>query len=233
MATHAPTNYDAQRDQLAEYFDGTARKAWIDLTSDAKVSGIRATVRQGRAEMRKTMLNWLPFDLRRQRLLDAGCGTGAFSIDAACRGADITAIDIAEGLVEVAKRREPSFLGHGKISWRAGDMCDPGLGEFAHVVAMDSLIHYPATDIVETLRKLGQQCTGSMLFTFAPHTQALGAMHRIGKLFPKSNRSPAIIPVGESELRERLSSLRHWRIGRTQRVSSGFYTSQAMELIRN
>ena len=41
MATQAPTNYDAQREKLAEYFDRTARKAWIDLTSDAKVSGIR------------------------------------------------------------------------------------------------------------------------------------------------------------------------------------------------
>ena len=85
MATHAPTNYDAQREKLAEYFDRTARKAWIDLTSDAKVSGIRATVRAGRERMRDTLLGWLPQDLRRTRILDAGCGTGALSVAAACR----------------------------------------------------------------------------------------------------------------------------------------------------
>ena len=57
-------------------------------------------------------------------------------------------------------------------------------------------------------------------------------MHRVGKFFPRDNRAPAIQPVREDELRERLSALPGWRIGRTQRVSSGFYTSQALELVR-
>ena len=233
MATQAPSNYDLQRERLAAYFDGTARKAWIDLTSDAKVSGIRATVRAGRERMRATLLDWLPQDLRRTRVLDAGCGTGALSIAAACRGAEVTGIDIAEGLVAIARERTPSFIGHGRIDWRAGDMLDPALGRFAHVVAMDSLIHYPASDIVETVTKLAQRCSGSILFTFAPHTRALGAMHKVGKLFPRSDRSPAIIPVTEDDLRERLAGLPGWRIGRTARISSGFYTSQAIELVNS
>ncbi len=86
MATRSPSQYDAQREKLATYFDSTARQAWIDLTSDVKVSGIRATVRAGRDAMRKTLLDWLPNDLRRTRVLDAGCGTGSFSSEAACRG---------------------------------------------------------------------------------------------------------------------------------------------------
>ncbi len=233
MATQAPSNYDLQRERLAAYFDGTARKAWIDLTSDAKVSGIRATVRAGRERMRATLLDWLPQDLRRTRVLDAGCGTGALSIAAACRGAEVTGIDIAEGLVAIARERTPSFIGHGRIDWRAGDMLDPALGRFAHVVAMDSLIHYPASDIVETVTQLAQRCSGSILFTFAPHTRALGAMHKVGKLFPRSDRSPAIIPVTEDDLRERLAGLPGWRIGRTARISSGFYTSQAIEVVKN
>jgi magnesium-protoporphyrin O-methyltransferase len=57
-------------------------------------------------------------------------------------------------------------------------------------------------------------------------------MHRIGKFFPRSDRSPAIIPVAEAELRQRLASISGWQIGRTKRVSSGFYTSQAMELVK-
>ncbi|WP_271079688.1 magnesium protoporphyrin IX methyltransferase [Aurantiacibacter sp. MUD61] len=233
MATRAPTQYDAQREKLAAYFDGTARKAWIDLTSDAKVSGIRATVRAGRDEMRSTLLDWLPADLRRSQLLDAGCGTGALSMEAACRGAEVTAIDVAGGLVDIAKQRADSFHGHGRIHWKTGDMLDPALGTFDHIVAMDSLIHYRAEDIVETLAVLSERAHRSILFTFAPYTKLLGTMHKVGKLFPRSDRSPAIVPVAEDELRDRLSALTGWRIARSHRVSSGFYTSHALKLVKS
>jgi len=226
------SSYDTQRERLAAYFDGTARKAWIDLTSDARVSGVRATVRAGRDQIRDTLLGWLPEDMRRTRLLDAGCGTGALSVAAACRGANVTGVDVAAGLVEIARERTPGFIGHGRIDWRAGDMLDPALGEFDHIAAMDSLIHYLAEDIVAMLAQLSERCSRSMVFTFAPHTRALGALHHIGRFFPRSNRSPAIIPVAETELRQRLASLSGWRIGRSKRVSTGFYTSQAMELVK-
>lgn len=233
MATRLPSGYDDRREALATYFDSTARQAWIDLTSDTKVSGIRATVRAGRDNMRATLLSWLPDDLRRTKVLDAGCGTGALAVAAACRGAEVTGIDVAAGLVEVARERAPSFLGHGRIHWRAGDMLDPDLGTFAHVVAMDSLIHYQPEDLVDALSQLAQRTTRSILFTFAPRTPLLATMHQVGKVFPKSDRSPAIVPTAESDLRQRLASLPGWSIGRTQRISSGFYKSQALELVRH
>ncbi|MEO1731335.1 MAG: magnesium protoporphyrin IX methyltransferase [Pseudomonadota bacterium] len=225
--------YVDRREELATYFDSTARQAWIDLTSDKKVSGIRATVRAGRDEMRGTLLDWLPVDLRRTRVLDAGCGTGALTIAAAYRGGEITGIDVAGGLVEVARERCPSFTGHGRIFWKSGDMLDPALGRFAHVVAMDSLIHYELKDLVDALAKLGERTDHSILFTFAPYTRMLGAMHKVGKVFPKSDRSPAIIPIAESDLRPQLSeAMPDWDVARTHRVSSGFYTSQAMQLVK-
>lgn len=225
--------YAERRQALEAYFDSTARQAWIDLTSDVKVSGIRATVRAGREEMRSLLLSWLPEDLRRTRILDAGCGTGALSVAAACRGADVLGVDVAAGLVDVARERAGVFTGHGRIRWQAGDMLDPAHGEFAHVVAMDSLIHYEPDDLVDALSRLAERTSRSIVFTFAPHTRMLGAMHKIGKAFPKSNRSPAIIPTPEDELRTRLERLDGWRIGRSARVSSGFYTSQALELVRD
>ncbi|MGB3711831.1 MAG: magnesium protoporphyrin IX methyltransferase [Erythrobacter sp.] len=234
MATRSPeTPWTAQREALATYFDSTARQAWIDLTSDAKVSGIRATVRAGREEMRGILLGWLPADMRRTRVLDAGCGTGALSVAAACRGADVVGVDVASGLVDVARERAPGFVGHGRIDWHAGDMLDAEFGEFAHVVAMDSLIHYAPEDLVDAIETLTRRTTGSICFTFAPHTRLLGAMHKAGKFFPKSDRSPAIVPVSETELRARLSRIAGWRIGRSQRVSSGFYTSHALELVKH
>jgi len=225
--------YAAKREALETYFDSTAQRAWIDLTSDTKVSGIRATVRAGRDEMRSTLLDWLPVDLRRTLVLDAGCGTGALTIAAANRGAEMTAVDVAGGLVDVARERAPSFTGHGRIRWKAGDMLDPAHGTFAHVVAMDSLIHYELDDLVDAIRELTTRCTGSIIFTFAPYSFMLGTMHKVGKAFPKSDRSPAIVPIAEDELRERLGVIAGWSVGRTQRVSSGFYTSQAMELVKH
>lgn len=233
MATLAPpSTYERRRETLASYFDGTARKAWIDLTSEAKVSGIRATVRAGRERMRATLLEWLPLDLRRARLLDAGCGTGALSVDAACRGAEVTAVDVASGLVEIARERAPSFLGHGRIDWRVGDMLDSTLGPFDHVAAMDSLIHYSAADMASSIAALAERTHASIVLTFAPWSPLLGAMHTAGKLFPRGNRSPAIVPIAEADLRTRLTRIRGWKIGRSHRVSSGFYTSHALELVR-
>ena len=73
MPTHT---YAARRGELLVYFDRTAVDAWKRLTSDAPVNSIRATVRAGRDDMRRTLLSWLPQDLHGARILDAGCGTG-------------------------------------------------------------------------------------------------------------------------------------------------------------
>ena len=224
--------YQRQRDALQTYFDATAQQAWIDLTSDAPVSKIRATVRAGRDRMRNTLLSWLPEDLRRVRLLDAGCGTGALAAEAACRGGEVLAIDVAASLVDVARQRAGTFFGHGGVSWQAGDMLDPALGRFDHVVAMDSLIHYSERDFLAAVVRLTERTGRSILVTFAPRTPLLATMHTVGRLFPRGDRAPAIQPQSEARLRRALGKLDGWAIGRNKRISSGFYTSQAMELVR-
>jgi magnesium-protoporphyrin O-methyltransferase len=230
MATALPSAaYDDRRGRLETYFDRTASKTWERLTSDAPVSGIRATVRAGRDRMRATLLSWLPADLTGLRLLDAGCGTGALAVEAARRGAEVVAIDVAGSLVSVARDRAPTGLA---IDWRVGDMLDPRLGRFDHVVAMDSLIHYRAFDIVDVLQGLSERTSGSLLFTFAPSTKPLLVMHAVGKLFPRSDRAPAIEPVRERLLRALIAgAMPSARIGRGERIASGFYTSQAMEVL--
>jgi magnesium-protoporphyrin O-methyltransferase len=228
-AGFASTSYQDSRARLETYFDQTARKAWEDLTSDVPVSGIRATVRAGRDSMRALLLSTLPDDLSGQRLLDAGCGTGALAIEAAKRGADVVAIDVSQGLVDVAQRRAPAGLA---IDWRVGDMRSHSLGTFDHVIAMDSLIHYDEGDIVGVLKAWSQR-TRHIAFTFAPGTILLRAMHLAGKAFPRSDRSPAILPVSQARLsRDIGADLPEWRIARCQRVSSGFYKSQMMEIAR-
>lgn len=226
--------YSQRRSELKTYFDRTAVEAWTKLTSDAPVSGIRATVRAGRDAMRETLLSWLPDDLRGARILDAGCGTGALAVACALRGAHVVAIDLSPTLVALAQDRSPRDLKGGAISFRSGDMLDPGLGRFDHVVAMDSLIHYEAADIVRVLSGLAERTASSLLITHAPRTPALALMHFVGRAFPRSDRAPAIEPVSEIALARGIAaepSLHGWRPGRTRRISSAFYKSQALELV--
>ncbi|WP_448502865.1 magnesium protoporphyrin IX methyltransferase [Sphingomonas sp.] len=223
----SPT-YALYRSRLETYFDRTAADQWEQLTSDAPVSRVRATVRAGRDRMRQTLLSWLPRDLAGARILDAGCGTGALAVAAARRGAQVVAIDVAGSLVEIARNRAPSDV---TIDWRVGDMLAPDLGRFDHVVAMDSLIHYPAFETADVVRELAERTGGSILFTFAPSTPALRLMHAAGKLFPRADRSPAIVPVQSRLLRALIhGALPSARIGRQQRIASGFYTSEAIEV---
>jgi magnesium-protoporphyrin O-methyltransferase len=225
-------SYEARRGEIEAYFDRTAAKTWERLTSDAPVSGIRATVRAGREAMRATLLSWLPVDMAGQRLLDAGCGTGALAIEAAKRGADVVAVDLSPTLVDVARARMPAGL-RGTISWHAGDMLNEALGRFDHVVAMDSVIHYEAGDKVGALARLAERTDSQVLFTFAPKTPLLAAMHMVGKAFPRGDRSPAIVPIAETKLRKMIAKrLPGFAVVDTNRIASGFYTSQAMQITR-
>lgn len=231
-----PTNsYDTRRGELETYFDRTAVEAWKRLTSDAPVSGIRATVRAGRDLMRATLLGWLPGDLCGKRVLDAGCGTGALALEAARRGAHVVAIDLSSTLVGLAGERSGGDFGAGHVEFRVGDMFDPGLGAFDYIVAMDSLIHYEATDVTRVLTGFAGRTGTSILYTFAPASPLLSSLHAVGKLFPRSDRSPAIIPTAESKLRRLIAAepgLAGFAPTRTLRIGKGFYTSQAMEVSR-
>lgn len=230
-ATPVISGWDAKRRRLEDYFDRTALDAWTALTSDAPVSKIRATVRAGREDMRNTLLSWLPQDLTGRRVLDAGCGTGALAVEAARRGADVVGIDVSPQLIAIADERTPDDV-RSRLSFRAGDMLDPALGRFDHIVSMDVLIHYEADQIATAAAGLAERATQSLIFTFAPGTPLLRTARALGQFFPKSDRSPTIIPVGHDYLRARMSrSLPNTKLGRDQRVSRGFYTSHAQEVL--
>jgi magnesium-protoporphyrin O-methyltransferase len=137
--------------------------------------------------------------------------------------------------VELARERLPRDLGAGEIEFHVGDMTNPALGRFDHVVAMDSLIHYVAGDAVRAVSALAARTERSMVFTFAPRTPMLATMHAVGRLFPRSDRAPAIEPIQVADIQRRLVEATGpdgWRLMRSERVQCGFYTSQAQELIR-
>ena len=218
-------SYEATRNRVETYFDRTATKTWERLTSDAPVSGIRATVRKGRDEMRANIIAALPDDLRGARILDAGCGTGALAFELAERGAEVVGVDISPQLIDIATKRTPRKLDH-KIQFSSGDMLNPALGHFDHVVAMDSMIYYTADDIADILAGIAPRLSGKMIFTVAPRTPLLMLMWRAGKLFPRADRSPTMVPHIPASIASKLTRGKLRDIGR---VTSGFYISNALE----
>jgi magnesium-protoporphyrin O-methyltransferase len=230
-ADNNPSGWQVTRARLTDYFDRTAFEAWAAMTSDAPVSKIRATVRAGRAEMRHTLLSWLPADLYGRRILDAGCGTGMLAIEVARRGATVVGVDVSPQLVATGIERLPVDV-RGRITLMAGDMLDPALGEFDHIVSMDVLIHYASDETVVATTKLAARAKQSLIFTFAPGTPLLRTARAVGRLFPKSDRSPTIVPVSHSHLKASIAhALPQARLGRDQCISRGFYTSHAQEVL--
>lgn len=216
-------DYAATRDRVEDYFDRSATKVWERLTSDAPVSRIRQTVREGRDRMRALMLSRLPADLRGARVLDAGCGAGQMTAELAARGADVVAVDISPALVKIAEARLPANHA-ARVTFAAGDMTADH-GRFDYVLAMDSLIYYGTADITHALHRLGQRTDQAVVFTVAPKTPFLMTFWTMGKLFPRADRSPIMVPHAYATLH----SATKGRITRIDRVSRGFYISECLE----
>lgn len=228
--------YIKRRDEIQTYFDRTALDAWKRLVSSEKVSGIRATVRAGREAMRAAILERFPLDLNGWRILDAGCGAGPLAIELAHRGADVLGVDLSPQMVEHANEALPEIRSGGSVTLIAGDMLAPEHGAFDAVVSMDALIHYSADDAGKAIAGLAQRTSRKMVFTLAPRTGPLVAMHKLGSLFPRGDRSPAIQPVAINRLIATTlaqADMQDWSEGKATRISSGFYISVAQELVRS
>lgn len=216
-------DYSATRDRVEDYFDRSATQVWERLTSDAPVSRIRQTVRAGRDRMRALMLSRLPHDLGGVRVLDAGCGAGQMTAELAARGADVTAVDISPALVKIAADRLPAELA-SRVRFASGDMTADH-GQFDYVLAMDSLIYYGTVDITAALQRLGSRTHQAVVFTVAPRTPFLMAFWTMGKMFPRKDRSPIMVPHAYATL----NAASGGKISKIDRIQGGFYFSECLE----
>ena len=198
----------------------------------------RHGARRPRPRCARTLLSWLPADLsrpaparRRLRHRRAGGRGGA------ARRATSSRSTCRPTLVELAARaRARATSGAGRIEFRVGDMLDPALGRFDHVVAMDSLIHYRADRRRAACWPASPRApTRRSLFTFAPRTPLLALMHAVGRLFPRGDRAPAIEPVASAGAaapdRRASPGSRGWRPARTERIAAASTPRRRMELV--
>ena len=224
--------YSQNRDRIAEYFNKTGFQAWEALTTETPVSKIRLKVRESREKMRSRMLLHLPSDLSGKRILDAGCGAGQFSIELALRGANVLGIDISSNLIEIAKKRLPQNLKEN-TKFITTDMMQ-NHGSFDYVILMDSLIHYPEKDTVNILKNLLKNTNEKILFTLVPSKFILTLKLMIGRLFPKSDRSPNLSPLNTKSFIEKYGDKfeREYSatVARISKVDDFFYTSEFLEL---
>ena len=219
--------YLAKRARLENYFNEVSSDAWDKLTSNEPVSFVRQLVREGREKMQAAIIEKLPKDLRGTRILDAGCGTGVLSRMLDEKGAEVVGVDISEKLIEVAKNR--SSL-NKNIEYFAGDMKEQSFGNFDYIIAMDSLIHYSTEDVISSIDDFSSRANNSVLFTVIPSTFALRTKLRLGKFFPKSERSPEVVPIEWGQL-EQLEALKiNASLTKIKRIKSFFYVSEAWEL---
>ncbi|MCA9736227.1 MAG: magnesium protoporphyrin IX methyltransferase [Gemmatimonadota bacterium] len=224
--------WSERRESVARHFDARAA-TWERLTFGGPVGWIRRSVQEGRTRMRVTLLDGLPQDLSGCSVLDAGCGAGLMAMDLAERGARVVAVDVSSALLRIGAEQWDARGRPGRLEFRHGDLLDLGEERFDIVVAMDSLIHYPAAAMLDAVRRLADHTTAEIRFTFAPRTPFLGVMHSVGKLFPRPSRAPGVHPQAARGVRDRLRhALPDWDVDTVGEVRSGFYVSAAARMVR-
>lgn len=184
--------------------------------------------------MRDQPLSRLPLDLSGTRVLDAGCGVGQAAVAMAMRGAEVVAV-ICRPTCQRSRAPAPPQKALKRIGFSAGDLLSDDLGDFDHVLAMDSPIHCTRPGAADAVARPALRTRVSMTFTVAPRDVALMAMFGAGRPFPSSDRSPAIRPVGAKAVTHDLRADPRMA-GRTfpapRQIASGFYISEAMEAHR-
>ena len=219
--------YLAKRARLENYFNEVSSDAWDKLTSNEPVSFVRQLVREGREKMQVAIMEKLPYDLKGMRILDAGCGTGSLSRMLDERGAEVVGVDISDKLIDVAKNRSAA---NKNIEYFAGDMKEQSFGNFDYIIAMDSLIHYSPEDTLASIVEFSKRANNSVLFTVIPSTFFLRTKLRLGKFFPRSERSPEIVPIELANLRQLENIKTNTSLKKIARIKRFFYVSEAWEL---
>jgi magnesium-protoporphyrin O-methyltransferase len=219
--------------RLRHYFDGVGFARWSAIYGDAKLSAVRGTIRDGHNVMLAAADAWAGAAFPKPagaKALDAGCGTGLFSLALARRGFQVSSVDLAPQMAAATASAAAAAGFADHVSCWAADL-ESITGSYDLVNCFDVLIHYPAEPFVAMLSHLASLCRGTLLFTYAPYSTFLAAMHRVGGYFPHSQRRTDIQMIHDTTVRQALSSA-GMRFRRAERVGKGFYHVMLVEASR-
>jgi magnesium-protoporphyrin O-methyltransferase len=218
--------------RLRDYFDGLGFERWSAIYGEGELSRVRRTIRAGHSAMLEVAAAWIDEAAHAPGALalDAGCGTGLWSLALARRGLAVTAVDIAPQMVAATERAVADAGLEGRVACLAGDLDAVG-GSFDLVSCFDVVIHYPPEAALTMCAGLAERCRGRLFLTYAPWNPLLAALHWVGGHFPRSQRRTEIQMLPDRLVRDTLAAA-GMRVVRTKRVSSGFYHVTLLEARR-
>lgn len=225
-------NAEEHKKMLRSYFNGQGFQRWASIYGDDKLSTVRNTVRQGHAVMMDRAFEWLQqLNLPQgATVLDAGCGTGLFSIRLAKAGYRVKAVDIASQMVEKSKADATKAGVAGNIDFEVNTI-ESVKGSYDAVVCFDVLIHYPAEGFRQAFGNLSNLTKGPVIFTYAPYNNILAFQHWLGGYFPKKERRTTIQMIRGEEMQKAMTENR-MTVKNSEKVSFGFYHTMLMNTSR-
>ncbi len=228
----SPFNAEEHKKMLRSYFNGQGFQRWASIYGDDKLSSIRNTVRKGHAVMMDKAFDWLQqLGLPKgATVLDAGCGTGLFSIRLAKAGYKVTAVDIASQMVEKARAEAIKEGVANNIKFEVNTI-ESVSGLYDAVVCFDVLIHYPAEGFAQAFSNLSSLTKGSVIFTYAPYNNILALQHWLGGYFPKKERRTTIQMIRDEEMQKAMTTT-GMKVKSREKISFGFYHTMLMNASR-
>ncbi len=225
-------NAEEHKKMLRSYFNGQGFQRWASIYGDDKLSTVRNTVRQGHAVMMDRAFEWLQqLNLPEgATVLDAGCGTGLFSIRLAKAGYRVKAVDIASQMVDKSKADATKAGVAGNIDFEVNTI-ESVKGTYDAVVCFDVLIHYPAEGFRQAFGNLSNLTKGPVIFTYAPYNNILAFQHWLGGYFPKKERRTTIQMIRGEEMQKAMTENR-MTVKNSEKVSFGFYHTMLMNTSR-
>lgn len=106
-------------------------------------------------------------DVGRLRILEVGCGSGRYAVELARRGATVTGIDFAPGMIRLAEQLAAQAGVGDRCRFRLADVFDLDPSTTFDVVFAPGVIDYvPRARHPEFVRQLGRLATGSVIVSF-------------------------------------------------------------------
>jgi SAM-dependent methyltransferase len=160
------------------------------------------------------------------RMLDIGCGSGEFLVQAAERGATVSGIDAAQGMIEIARRRLP------EADLRVGPMERLPWPDGAFDLASGINAFQFAADVAGALAEAGRVAARVAVCSWARQREALDVLAPLEALVPEEEPGPPGPRLGEPGVMERLAREAGLRPGSAAEVDVPYEVPDDETLVR-
>eukprot|EP01024_Parvocaulis_polyphysoides_P012032 TRINITY_DN14276_c0_g3_i2.p1 TRINITY_DN14276_c0_g3~~TRINITY_DN14276_c0_g3_i2.p1 ORF type:complete len:426 (+),score=51.44 TRINITY_DN14276_c0_g3_i2:210-1487(+) len=232
-----------EKDSVKNYFNTTGFDRWKKIYGETQdVNKVQLDIRQGHAETVRKVLNWFAEEgsVQGVTICDAGCGTGSLSIPLALKGAQITASDISEAMVNETKARYEQAIKQNSPSNSVPQIPPKFLtsdlealsGKYDTVTCLDVMIHYSQIDVDKMITHLASLAENRLILSFAPKTLQYSLLKRIGELFPGPSKATRAYLHAETDVEQALQKC-GWQVVKKEMTATSFYYSRLFEAVPN